>query len=221
MLVERGFAAGKVRLIPNAVDTERFASAVCDPALRRDLCGERPLVGVYVGRLVPEKGLELLLDGWARVFRGRSDAALILVGDGALRDALEQRAQGLGIADQVRFVGPSDAVEKYLALADFGVLTSLSEGLSNTLLEYMAAGLPVVGSRVSGTEDFVRPGDTGWLFEPGDVDDFERSLRATADAGPATLARMGANARNLVVSCASIGSVVDQLTALYGVLPIA
>ncbi|MCM5680333.1 glycosyltransferase [Schlegelella sp. S2-27] len=221
MLVESGFDAGKVRLIPNAVDTDRFASVERDAAVRRELCGERPLIGVYVGRLVPEKGLELLLDGWARVFRERSDAALILVGDGVLRDALVQRAQGLGIADQVHFTGPSDAVEGYLALADFGVLTSLSEGLSNTLLEYMAAGLPVVGSRVSGTEDFVRPGETGWLFEPGDVGDFEHSLRAAAEAGPPVLDRMGTNARGLVVSRASIGSVVQQLAALYGVPQIA
>lgn len=218
MLVESGFDAGKVKLIPNAVDTERFACVARNPALRRELCGERSLVGVYVGRLVPEKGLELLLDGWARVFRERSDASLILVGDGVLREALTARAQALGIADQVHFTGPSDAVEKFLAAADFGVLTSLSEGLSNTLLEYMAAGLPVVGSRVSGTEDFVRPADTGWLFEPGDLDDFERGLRAAADAGPGALGAMGENARCLVVSRASIGAVVEQLTGLYGVL---
>ena len=68
----------------------------------------------------------------------------------------------------MQFVGPSSDVQRYLAMAHFGVLASLHEGLSNTLLEYMAAGLPVLGSRVSGTEDFVVAGHTGWLFPPGD-----------------------------------------------------
>lgn len=221
MLVDSGFDHAKVRLIPNAVDTDRFARVERDFDLRQQLCGDRPLAGIYVGRLVPEKGLELLLDGWARVFRDRRDATLILVGDGRLRGPLAERAQTLGIGDQVRFVGPSDSVERYLAVADFGVLTSLSEGLSNTLLEYMAAGLPVVGSRVSGTEDFVKPGETGWLFEPGDLDDFERAMRAVADAPAGVLAHMGEEARKLVVSRASIAAVVDQLTHLYGMFPIA
>ena len=221
MLVDSGFEAGKVRLIPNAVDTDRFTRVGRDAELRRELCGDCSLVGVYVGRLVPEKGLELLLEGWARVFRHRLDVSLILVGDGALRQSLQALAQALGIASQVRFVGPTDAVENYLATADFGVLTSLSEGLSNTLLEYMAAGLPVVGSRVSGTEDFVCPGETGWLFEPGDLDDFERSLRSAAGIPAGSLRTMGENARHLVVSRASIGAVVEQLMHLYGVLRIA
>ncbi|HWP21004.1 MAG TPA: glycosyltransferase [Burkholderiaceae bacterium] len=220
LLVDSGFEPGKVRLIPNAVDTERFLRVGRDEALRRELCGDRPLAGIYVGRLAPEKGLELLLEGWARVFGARRDASLILVGDGRLRDTLAGRARALGIADQVHFVGPSDAVERYLAVADFGVLTSLSEGLSNTLLEYMASGLPVVGSRVSGTEDFVRPGETGWLFEPGDVDGFERVLREVAVAPPGALRRMGRNARDMVVSSASISAVAEQLTRLYGVLPV-
>ncbi|UZD56192.1 glycosyltransferase family 4 protein [Caldimonas aquatica] len=219
LLVDRGFEAQKVRLIPNAVDTARFQGISKDRALRERLCGSRRVVAVYAGRLVSEKGLELLLDGWARVFGHTRDGALVIVGNGALRKALEQRAARLGIEELVHFVGPTDSVETYLAIADFGVLTSLNEGLSNTLLEYMAAGLPVLGSRVSGTEDFVVPGRTGWLFEAGDVEGLVARLTEVAQAPVHELAEMGRNARHLVNARASIGSVVGQLASLYGVVP--
>lgn len=215
MLVAAGFDANKVHHIPNAVDVDRFERFVGYPALRRQVCGDRPLVGVYVGRLEAEKGLEILLRGWAAVFRERSDAMLLMVGNGTARESLRALAESLGIADQVNFVGPSQQVERFLSLADFGVLTSLHEGLSNTLLEYMAAGLPVLGSKVSGTEDFVIDGRTGWLFEPGNVDAFSASLAQAAAAGIDELRRRGREARALVDERASIKSVVDQLELTY------
>lgn len=217
LLAERGFDAGRVRLIPNAVDAARFAAPGRDAALRRELCGEAARVGIFVGRLAPEKGLELLVEGWARVFARRDDAVLIVVGDGELREKLPARCAALGIGAQLRFVGASDAVARYLGIADFALLPSLQEGLSNTLLEAMAAGLPVLGSRVSGTEDFVRPGETGWLFEPQDLDGFEAALRSVAALAPAALQRMGQDARRLVLARASIGAVLSQLAELYGV----
>ena len=215
LLVERGFEAGKVMHIPNAVDVDRFRRFEPVPGLRRQLCGERRLVGVYVGRLETEKGLEYLLDGWAQVFRERSDALLLVVGDGRARGALEARCHALGIADQVKFVGPSAQVERFLSVADFGVLTSLHEGLSNTLLEYMAAGLPVLGTEVSGTEDFVITGRTGWLFPPADVQAFARCLGEAAGVDIDELRRRGREARALVDERASIRSVVRQLEQVY------
>lgn len=215
MLVERGFDAAKVLHIPNAVDVERFRRFEPVPGLRRQLCGDRRLVGIYVGRLETEKGLDYLLDGWAQVFRERGDAMLLVVGDGRARAELEARCASLGIAGQVNFVGPSAQVERYLAVADFGVLTSLHEGLSNTLLEYMAAGLPVLGSQVSGTEDFVITGRTGWLFPPADVRAFARCLSETAEADIEELHRRGREARALVDERASIRSVVGQLERAY------
>lgn len=214
LMQERGFDARKVHLIPNAVDTERFETVERNDAKRRELCGERRIVGIFVGRLEPEKNIELMLDGWAQAFAGQHDAALVLVGAGRLMDPLKAQAERLGIASQVIFVGASDAVERYLALADFGLLTSNAEGLSNTLLEYMASGLPVIGSRISGTEDFVASGQTGWLFTAGDTHQFRDCLNAAAQAR-ASLAELGQNARRHVVAEASIGAVVNRLLSLY------
>ena len=221
MLVESGFSASKIRLIPNAVDTERFAVVQRNEADRRALCGERRLVGVFVGRLEAEKDLDLMLRGWAGAFRGNAAAALVLVGAGSLKAQLEQQAQDLGIADQIVFAGASQVVERFLSLADVGLLTSRAEGLSNTLLEYMASGLPVIGSRVSGTEDFVVTGKTGWLFSAGDVTQFTECLQAAASLGGGQLAGLGQNARKLVMTDASIPAVVERLVDIYSASPIA
>lgn len=217
LLVERGFEERKVRCIPNGVDALRFATLSRDEARRRELCGEARLAGVFIGRLEPVKGLTALVEAWARVFGPRRDVVLLVVGEGSEGERLEERCRELGIEAQVRFVGPDDEVERYLAVADFGLLPSLSEGLSNTLLETMAAGLPVLGSRVSGTEDFVRPGETGWLFEPGDEAGLEAALREVAEQPPAELRRMGLQARRQVLARASIAAVGAQLSELYGV----
>ena len=217
MLVDSGFEARKVHLIPNAVDTARFETPQQrNEAERRALCGEgKTLVAVYVGRLEKEKDLELMLTGWAAAFRGNAGVALVMVGGGGLKSQLESLAGDLGIADQVIFIGASRTVERYLALADVGLLTSRAEGLSNTLLEYMASSLPVIGTRVSGTEDFVINGQTGWLFPVGDVQQLQTCLLAAAGLGSAQLAMLGQNAKALVLSQASISAVVNRLVELY------
>lgn len=160
MLVARGFDPARVLLVPNGVAMARFAAAR-DAQLRQRLCGPARFVGLYLGRMAPEKGLEMLLQAWAAAFAARARSRLLLVGDGPLRAGLAEQAAALGIADQVVFVSHVDDVAPLVAVADVGLLTSLAEGLSNALLECMAGGLPVIGSRVSGTEDFVVPGGGG------------------------------------------------------------
>lgn len=215
LLHARGFPRDRILQVPNAVDVMRFASVPREPARRAAVVGDRRVVGIFVGRLEPEKGLELLIQGWATVFRGRDDAALMLVGDGSLADSLRRTAGELGIDSQVIFVGATAQVERYLALADFGVLTSNYEGLSNALLEYMAAGLPVIGSCVSGTEDWVIDDRTGWLFPPGDLAAFIGVLERVGRMDVHALYRHGGAARQLVTDRASIPAVVDALQATY------
>jgi L-malate glycosyltransferase len=215
LLIDSGFDASRVIHMPNGVDVDRLVNTERDAGLRQELCGDARLVGVFVGRLAPEKGHETLLACWARAFASHSDVKLVLVGDGSRREALHKLAAELGIANQIVFAGHSDNVARYLAIADFALLTSLAEGLSNSLLEYMACGLPVVGSRVSGTEDFVTPGETGWLFAPGDESELERALEAVAATGLSQLRTMGLQAQQLIISTASLQAVTSALMDLY------
>lgn len=211
----RGFDKDKVLHLPNAVDTRRFHALQRDPVLRQQLCGSRTRVGIFVGRLEPEKGIELMVQGWANAFAGRPDTALLLVGGGSLMESIRATGQKLGIAEQLIFVGPTHQVERYLPLADFALLTSQFEGLSNSLLEYMAAGLPVVGSQVSGTEDWVIEGRSGWLFPAGDLQSYVNALSAAGNSTAEDLQQLGRQARRMVDEQASIPAVVDALQHTY------
>ena len=102
-----------------------------------------------------------------------------------------------------------------LAEADIGVLPSRIEGLSNTLLEFMACGLPAVASRISGSEDFVVPGRNGWLFPVGDVPALRACLLEAAALPRQRLFELGRQARADVDDKASVGKVVGRLMALY------
>jgi glycosyltransferase involved in cell wall biosynthesis len=137
------------------------------------------------------------------------------VGGGRLEAELREQARALGIADAVEFLGHQDKVEDILATADVGVLPSTIEGLSNTLLEFMASSLPTIASRVSGSEDFVVTGQNGWLFDVGDAKTLAAHLGAAAALAPAALEDMGRRARADVEAASALDRVVGRLLALY------
>ena len=202
-----GIPAHRIAAIPNAVDTARFR-----PRTRRAPGDAR---FIFVGRLVEVKNLPLLLDGFAAVMRSHPRAHLRIVGSGPLESSLKQQASRLQIDSNVEFTGHREDVEDLLADADFGVLPSSVEGLSNTLLECMACGLPMIASRVSGSEDLVANGSNGWLFDPGDLDGLTRCLREAASLAPDELLRFGKEARETVERYASLDSVADRIVVLY------
>ena len=202
-----GIPAHRIAAIPNAVDTARFR-----PTPRRAPGDAR---FVFVGRLVGVKNLPLLLDGFAAVLPSHPHSRLRIVGSGPLEASLKQQASRLRIDSNVEFTGHREDVADLLADADFGVLTSSVEGLSNTLLECMACGLPMIASRVSGSEDLVEVGSNGWLFDPGDLEGLTRCLREAASLAPEELMKFSREARATVERHASLDSVVDRIVALY------
>jgi len=208
-LAAAGFARERIVRLPNAVDGARFTQR---HAARAE---DAPLRVLFVGRLVAEKGLPILLDAWAGAFPHRGRAHLALVGGGALEQALREQAASLGLGGDIDFLGHRDDIEALVAQADLGVLPSFTEGLSNTLLEFMAGALPVIASRVSGSEDLVVDGRNGWLVEPRAVAPLAAALREAAALPPAELARRGRQARSDVEAVAGLDVVVDRLLALY------
>ena len=208
-LVKQGFPPDRILVLPNAVDTARFSVRTTPRA------EGTPFTAVFVGRLVPEKDLGTLFDAWATAFRGRNDVRLRLVGEGGEEKALRAQAEQLGITAQIEFLGHRDDVEAVLAMADVGVLPSRIEGLSNTLLEFMASGLPTLASQVSGSEDFVVTDRNGWLFPVGDAATLARVLSEACALAPARLLEMGVQARRDVEAASALDIVVGKLLALY------
>jgi glycosyltransferase involved in cell wall biosynthesis len=128
---------------------------------------EAPVQVVSVGRLAPPKDFSTLIAAVARLPEGR--AHLRVIGDGPLRGELEAQRHALGIDAAVEFAGEVPDARPFLRDADVFVLASLSEGMPVSVLEAMAAGLPVVASAVDGLEEVVVDGETGFLTPPGDA----------------------------------------------------
>lgn len=216
LLIRFDFDADKVKLIPNAVDTKRFTAI--DPAQKQAQRLLRNMnysfIGVFVGRLVAEKCIDDLIKAWSMAF-AESDAHLVIVGGGPLELELKALAADQVVSEKIHFVGGSERVEEYLSIANVGLLPSRFEGLSNTLLEYMACGLPVIGSRVSGTQDLVDGKKNGVLIEPGNIAELTAALEWIYSRSAQESLALSLNARNSVVQYAGIDSVVDQLLKVY------
>ena len=172
-----------------------------DPALYAGAprpAGAAPTL-LFVGRLAAIKGLAVLLEAVAALRPRHPDLRLALVGDGPDRTALAAQAARLGIADAVEFTGylSQTAVAARLAEADVFVLPSFAEGVPVVLMEALAAGRPVVATRVAGVAELVEDGVAGFLIPPGDPAPLaDRLQRLLSD--PALRARLGAGGRRIV-----------------------
>jgi Glycosyltransferase len=149
-----GFAAEKLAVIPNGIDVGLWRNAA---PIDLSALGVRPgrRVMVYVGRLDEQKGLPPLFQELPAVFRDLPNHDLLLAGDGPQREQLQKSAGELGIADRVHFLGWRGDVPQLLAAADVLLLPSHWEGMPNVILEAMAAGKPVVATRVHGVAELL------------------------------------------------------------------
>lgn len=201
----------------NALDLSRFEGPRPPAAAARRLlglpahCG--PVIG-SVGRLARQKGYEVLLAAAPHVCSRYPHACFVIVGGGELAADLVGQARTLGIADHVFFAGVRDDIEAILSGFDLFVSSSLWEGLPTVILEAMMAEIPIVATRVSGTEELIEDGVSGFLVAPGDP-------MQLADAILAGLARpelgraMATRARELAISRFDMRAIARQHEAIY------
>jgi glycosyltransferase involved in cell wall biosynthesis len=214
-LVEDGYDPSRIVVIRNGI---RLAALqrVRNSAAARERWGvpvSARLVTVF-SRLNPMKGLEYFLEAAVILARRFPDAHFVVTGDGAIRQNLEARARSLGIANRVTFTGFRTDIPDLLAETSVSVLPSLSEGLSNTLLESMAAGVPVVATRVGGNPEVVEDGVSGLLVPPRDA----ASLAETAGRlleDEALASRLGRAGMQRVADLFSVESSVRQTERFY------
>ncbi len=209
----QGTPVERFTIVPGAVDVARFApregwapGAFIDPAEPRLL---------YHGRVDRRKGALDLLDAFARVAPGRA-ARLVVSGVGPDSDAVAARVRELGIAGRVTLRGPADydRVPAVYREGDVFVSPTYAEGFSNTILEAMASGLPVVSTRSVGVVDCLRDGDNGLLVEPGDVPALAAALGRVLD-DHALRARLAGRALAEVRATYSWPAIARQIVGEY------
>ncbi len=215
-----GVAAERITQIYNGVDTERFAPDALKPTgvLPPEFLGENKVVIGALGRIQPVKDQATLLKAFAELKKTAPELAenvyLALVGDGPLLAELRQFAQTLGIAEQVWAPGARNDTPAVYRSLDIFVQPSLAEGISNTVLEAMASGLPVVATAVGGNVELVEDGVTGRLFQPGDVGYLVKILAGYL-ADPALRAAHADAARKTAVERFSLTAMAAKYQEVY------
>ena len=202
-----GISAQRVRRIRNGIDLQPFAGVAgsrgTEPAVAGRTAG-------LVGRLAPEKGVDVFLEAAAIVSRALPEVRFVVAGDGPERSRLEAQRRDLGLVDRLQLPGHADSMVAVYAAMDLLVSASRQEGLPIALLEGMASGLPVVGTAVGDVSALVAAGETGLLVAADDASALaEAMLRVLRDDGLRTA--MGRNARALVARDFS----VDRMTSEY------
>jgi len=204
----------------NGIDTARYSE-------QRDSAGFKTEWGIgqaknvigTLARMAPQKGLQYLLDAVALIkkrglLRG-VEIACVIAGDGPLREELVKQAQALGIEDEVVFPGFVQDVPGFLACLDVFVIPSVAEGLSITTIEAMAAGLPVVASRVGGLPELVTEGVTGYLVEPRNSSALAQAILQMIGE-PEEARKMGQQGRALACRVFSNEAMVTNTCKVYG-----
>ena len=181
---KRLLRAKKVVYIPGVgIDTARFrGNAEKGAALRRELgIPDEAAVLLSVGDLNKNKNHRAVLEALARM--ENRNLHYVVCGRGPLKEELEAFAREKGLGDRVRFMGYRNDIPAFYAMADVFVFPSFREGLSVSVMEAMASGLPVVCSRIRGNTDMVEDGVNGYLMEPGNPDSIAGALRRLEDGG--------------------------------------
>lgn len=207
-LQEAGFAPERIGLVPNGV--------VMGDAQKRTYRLHTPACLVFVGRLQRQKGLDVLLQALARLktIRPTSDWKLRVFGDGPRHAEYENLTDDLGIAEQVQFEGQISNVPAQLVTADIFVLPSRAEGMSNALLEAMAAGLPCIATRISGNTDLIEDGVNGLLVPPENPEALARAMVSLLESQPLR-EKLAHSARSVVRHRYAISSVAGRYVDLY------
>ncbi len=188
-LFGRSRRANKVHVIPNILDIEEFDRGSAQKFSRADLLPPGRRVAI-VSRFDAEKDVATFLRAAAKI--ETPDISFIIAGDGIQRFELEELARELKLGSRAQFLGEVTDVPALLRECHLGVLTpKTNEGLSNSILEYMAASLPVVATDCGGNRELVEPGKTGYVVPPGDVDAIADAMRHALENGGSEMGREG------------------------------
>jgi glycosyltransferase involved in cell wall biosynthesis len=213
LLIARSVPTEKIHVIYNGLDVGRFGGRSPDPAAF-GLPNGRRFVTIVANLRHRVKNLPMLLRTASKVTAGVTDADIVIAGEGELEQELRALAGGLGISGRTHFIGRCTDVPGLLGISDVCVLTSFAEGSSNSILEYMAAGKPVVATNVGGAAEAVIEGETGYLVASDDDTAMSARLIELLDDTEKSV-RMGQAGRRLAETKFSLSNRLERTIDLY------
>ncbi len=216
LITNEGIPGHRVGVIYNGIDTTKFANGLHESEAIRCEMGIEPhdFVILMVARLDYLKDHATAVRSLQRVARELPNAKLVFVGDGPERGKIEELVQHCQLEPNVRFLGLRKDIDRLLRASDVFLLTSISEGIPLTVIEAMAAGIPVVATRVGGMAEVVQEGVTGWLAPSGDDATLAMNvLRFARD--PQLRQHMGDRGRERAASLFSESQMHARYLALY------
>lgn len=217
VLLSRGVPEDRLRVVHSCIDPARIdREATGDPASLRIELGlppESSLIGA-VGALVPHKGHRHLLAAMPKVLSAHPEAHLVLFGDGPLESELRRESWERKMQSRVLFAGFRSDVHRFFPALDLLAHPSVEEGLGTSILDAMAARLPVVASRAGGIPEVVRHGETGWLVPPASPTELAGAIVSLID-DPRRRHDFGEAGRRRVVEGFSVPVLADQVIAAY------
>jgi 1,4-alpha-glucan branching enzyme len=194
-----GIDAGKIRIVPNGVDVEKFKPSENSQAIRMQLgLGNGPIV-LFVGSLIPRKGVHFLVEAAKKIVNEHSDTKFLIVGEGPLKNQLIVSLENANLSGNFKFLGnlKDDLLPLMYNCADVFVLPSIQEGQGIVLLEAQASGKPVVAFNVGGVNEAVRNKETGLLVKRGSTQELADAISSLISDG-ALREKMGADGRKFV-----------------------
>ena len=214
---DEGVDPTRITVVYNGIDLEQFDKAAArEPEQRLPILdGPGPIITLVANMKHEIKGHDEMLHAANVVLTAMPDARFLLIGDGALRPRLEALARKLGIAHATTFAGRREDVPALLARSHIAICSSRSEGLSNAIIEAMAARLPVVATSVGGNMELVRDGRSGFLVREQDAGDLSRRILEIA-RNPLLARKMGLAGRRHVEEELTARKMGDRMNSLYG-----
>ncbi len=210
-----GVTESKIRIVPNGVDIDRFKPTEDGEALKRQLgLGKKPVI-LFVGRLIPRKGLSYLVKAAKSVVKEENDVAFLVVGDGPLREKMLRDLGHAGLLGNFALVGDvSEAsLPSFYNCADIFVLPSIQEGQGIALLEAQSSGKPVVAFDTGATKEALQNRETGFLTAPSSRDLADTLLRLLSDKS--LREKMGRKGREFVSTSLSWDISAHKMLEVY------
>jgi glycosyltransferase involved in cell wall biosynthesis len=213
---QENFPADRIEIICNGIDLKPFRKEYEKPAFLQPIFdrSKTPFIVGNAGNLKKMKGHAFLIEAAARLCKKHDNAFFAIAGDGPLKGSLIEKCSDLGIADRVHFLGNIAEVPAFLKWLDVYVQPSESEGFSNSIIEAMATGCPVVATNVGGNPDAISDSEAGFLVTFNDVDRLTNRVETLIKDKELRI-RIGENGRRRAQSLFSLESMIESYDSFY------